>query len=148
MKSIAAALVSSSMVSMRLRLSGPVSSMVCLPTRAQVRLHRWDRRLSSFGLEYAARRVCTHVCGVIFWPVRTLGLFLGIKVIEVAEELVEAMHCRQKFVPVAKVVLAELACRIAEGFERLGDGDVSRLKSDRRAGNANLGQAGALGAAR
>ena len=35
MKSFAAATISSSTVSMRLRVSGPVSSIFCLPTRPQ-----------------------------------------------------------------------------------------------------------------
>jgi len=39
---------------------------------------------------------------------------LGIQVIKVAEELVKAMHCRQKFVLVTEMVLAELTGGIAE----------------------------------
>jgi hypothetical protein len=34
-------------------------------------------------------------------------------VVQVSEELIEAMHRREKLVQVTKVVLAELACRIA-----------------------------------
>ena len=43
------------------------------------------------------------------------GIFHRIEVIEIAEELVEAVHRRQELVLVAKVVLAELAGGIAHG---------------------------------
>ena len=42
-----------------------------------------------------------------------LGLLLGVEVVEVAEELVEAVHGRQELVAVAEVVLAELAGGVA-----------------------------------
>ena len=56
-----------------------------------------------------------------------------VEVIEVAEELVEAMHRRQELVAVAQVVLAELAGGIAQRLE--GRGDRRRLgrHADRRA---------------
>ena len=41
--------------------------------------------------------------------VALLRLLLGVEVVEVAEELVEAVHRRQELVAVAEVVLAELA---------------------------------------
>src|SRR5262249_35575807 len=41
--------------------------------------------------------------------VRMLGLVLGVQVIEVAEEHVEAMHGRQELVAVTEMVLAELS---------------------------------------
>ena len=75
--------------------------------------------------------------------VRILGLFLGVEVVEVAEELVEAVHRRQELVLVAEVVLAELAGGVAERLEQLGDGRVFRLQADVGAGHADLGQAGA-----
>ena len=63
--------------------------------------------------------------------------------IEVAEELVEAVHGRQKLVAVAEMVLAELAGRVAERLQQLGDRRILRLKPDGRARQADLGQAGA-----
>jgi hypothetical protein len=42
-----------------------------------------------------------------------LRLLLGVQVVEVAVELVEAMKGGQKFVPVAKMILAELASGVA-----------------------------------
>ena len=60
-----------------------------------------------------------------------LGLLLGVEVVEVAEELVEAVDRRQVLVPVAQVVLAELAGGVAERLEQLGDGRVFLLQADR-----------------
>jgi hypothetical protein len=51
-------------------------------------------------------------------PVRQLGLLLGVEVVEVAEELVEAMDRGQELVPVAEVVLAELPGGVAQRLER------------------------------
>ncbi len=45
-----------------------------------------------------------------------LWVLLGVEMIEIAEELVEAVHRRQVFVAVAKVVLAELAGGVAHGL--------------------------------
>ena len=72
-----------------------------------------------------------------------LRFFLGIQVIEIAEELVEAVHGRQIFIAVAEVVLAELAGGVAERLQQLGDGRVFLLQADGGAGHADLGQAGA-----
>ena len=83
---------------------------------------------------------------IVLRSIGLLGLFLGIEVIKIAEELVEAMIGRQVFVAVAEMVLAELAGRIAQRLERLGDGDVPVLETDRRTGNADLGEAGAQAA--
>ena len=94
-------------------------------------------------LEHAARRIGLDEIGVVLRPVGPLRLLLGVEVIEVAEELVEAVVGRQIFVAVAEVVLAELAGGVAERLERLRDGDVAVLEPDRRAGNADLAQAGA-----
>jgi hypothetical protein len=49
--------------------------------------------------------------------VGVLRLVLGVQVVEVAEEDVEAVHGRQEFVAVAQMVLAELPGHIAERFE-------------------------------
>ena len=50
------------------------------------------------------------------------GVFHRVQVIEIAEELVEAVHRGQELVPVAEVVLAELAGGVAQRLERGGDG--------------------------
>ena len=72
--------------------------------------------------------------------VRIFGFFLGVEVVEVAEEFVEAVHCRQKLVLVAQMVLAELAGDVAVRLEQFGDGGVLRLKSDIGSGHPHLGQ--------
>ncbi len=128
---------------MRFLLSGPVSSIFCLPTLPQRGstvasslsvAHEWmTPRGPKFLLEVREvllRRIVVH-----------LRLFLGVQVIEVAEELVEAVIGRQHVVEVAEVVLAELPGRIALVLEQRRDGDGLFGHADRRAGNADLGEA-------
>ena len=50
--------------------------------------------------------------------VRQLRLFLRVQVIEVAEELVEAVHRRQVLVAVAEMVLPELSGGVAERLQQ------------------------------
>ena len=73
-------------------------------------------------------------------------LFFGVEVIEVAEELVEAVVGRQHVVEIAEMVLAELAGRVALVLEAGGDGDELLRHADRRARDADLGEAGAIDA--
>ena len=63
--------------------------------------------------------------------------------IEVAEELVEAVHRRQELVLVAEMVLAELTGGVAERLQQFRDGRVFRPKADIGARHPDLGQAGA-----
>jgi hypothetical protein len=95
--------------------------------------------------QHAAWRIVVDIVLVVLRPVRAFGLFLGVEVIKIAEELVEAVHGRQVFIAVAEVVLAELPGCVAQGLKRLSNRDVARLKADRRAGNADLREARALG---
>ena len=44
-------------------------------------------------------------------------------------EFVEPVYGGQMFIPVAKVVLAELACAVALSLEQLGDGHVATLEA-------------------
>jgi hypothetical protein len=60
----------------------------------------------------------------VFGIVGVLRLLLRVEVVQVAEELVEAVVGGEKLVLVPEVVLAELASGIAERLERLGDRDV------------------------
>jgi hypothetical protein len=73
--------------------------------------------------------------------VRLLRILFGVQVVEVAEELVEAVHGRQELVPVAEMVLAELAGRVAERLQELGDRHVLRLQAHRRSRYAHFAQA-------
>src|SRR5215467_4330480 len=45
-----------------------------------------------------------------------LRLFFRVQVIEVSKELIKSMHGRQMFITIAKMVLAELPCGVAERF--------------------------------
>ena len=75
--------------------------------------------------------------------VRQFRLFLGVQVIEVAVELVEAVNGGEKFVAVAKMVLAELPGRIAERLEQLGNRRILLLQPNCGPRQADLGQTGA-----
>ena len=66
-----------------------------------------------------------------------------VEVIEVAEELVEAVHGRQELVAVAQVVLAELAGGVAHRLQRRRDGRRLRGHADRGARLADGRHAGA-----
>jgi hypothetical protein len=50
----------------------------------------------------------------ILWIIGEFRLFFRVEVIEIAEELIESVDGRQEFIPIAEMVLAELAGRIAE----------------------------------
>jgi hypothetical protein len=78
--------------------------------------------------------------------VRVLRVLLGVQVVEVAEELVEAVRRRQVLIAVAQVVLPELAGRIAERLQELGDRRVLGRDPDLRTRYADLAQAGAVDA--
>ena len=123
MKSVVAVRNSSSIVSMRFLVSGPVSSHFCLP--------QGPKRGSSPGVSVAvadalqdAARTELRFEGGVLWIVGMLGLVLGVQVIKVAEELVEAVHGRQELVAVPEMVLAELRRGITLWFEQLGNGRV------------------------
>src|SRR6476620_2511776 len=109
---MAAAEVSSSIVSMRFLVSAPVSSMVCLPIL--------PKRGSTVG---SSRSLALHLSTPqtelgeirrILRIVRQFRLLLGVEMVEIAEELVEAVHGRQRLVAVADMVLAELPGGVTE----------------------------------
>ncbi len=77
--------------------------------------------------------------------VLVLRLFLGVQMIEVAEELVEAVVRRQMLVEVAEVVLAELPGRVALFLEKRSDGSVLFLHALRGPRHADLGKPRAEG---
>ena len=96
--------------------------------------------VAGFAFEYAARPELgpePRILGVI----RVLRLFLGVEMIEIAEEFVEAVYGRQIFVAVAEMVLAELPGGVAERLQGFRDAHVFGVKSDVRAGQPDLGQA-------
>ena len=123
MKSSAASRNSSSTVSIRFLVSGPVSSIRCLPTRPNRGSRSGRPSPSPRSAGRRAGRTARGSSGVLR-VVRVLRLLLGVEVVEVAEELVEAVHGRQELVAVAEVVLAELPGGVAERLEQVGDGRV------------------------
>jgi hypothetical protein len=76
--------------------------------------------------------------------VRQFRFLFGVEVIQVAEELVEAVHRGQVLVAVTEVVLAELPSGVALRLEPRRDRRVLRLQAQRRPGQTHLGQAGAV----
>jgi hypothetical protein len=78
--------------------------------------------------------------------VRLLGVFFGIQVIEVAEELVEAVIRGQHVVQVAQVVRAELARRVTLLLEQRRDLDDLLRHADRRGRDTDLRKARAADA--
>ena len=94
-----------------------------------------------FTLQHAARAVFLSERRVLR-IVRIVGLFLGIEVVEVSEELIESVHGGQMLVAIAEVVLAELAGRIAEILHELPNRGILEAQTERRAWRADLGEAG------
>jgi hypothetical protein len=74
-------------------------------------------------VDHAARPELLPELGVLR-VVGVLRLLLRVQVVEVAEELVEAVAGRQELVLVAQVVLPELPGGIAERLHDLGDGRI------------------------
>ena len=132
--------ISSSTVSIRFGQSSPASSIFCLPIAPQR------------GCTVESSALVAHECTMLRAP--TVGLqrlrvsrmamvFHRVEVIEVAEELVEAVHRRQELVQVAQVVLAELPGGVAHRLQRGGDRRRLRRHADRRARLADRREAGA-----
>ena len=109
---------------------------------AEARIDRGVVDVGRLALQDAARAELGAV-GRVLRIVRQLRLFLGVEMVEVAEELVEAVHGRQRLVAVADVVLAELAGGVAEVLEQAADRGIELAHAHRRAGEAHLGESGA-----
>ena len=58
------------------------------------------------------------------------------------EELIEAVHRWQRFVPVADMVLAELSGGIAEILEQTANRRIELAHAHRRAGETDLAESG------
>ena len=94
------------------------------------------------AVENAARPVAG-VEGRILGPVGVLRLLLGVEVVEIAIEDVEAVDGGQMLVSVAKMVLAELAGNVALALQDFCECGVGRRKADGRARQAHRRQPGA-----
>ena len=109
---------------------------------AEARIDRGIVRRRGLALQHAARAELGEVRRIL-GIVGQLRLLLGVEVVEVAEELVEAVDRGQRFVAIADVVLAELAGGVAEVLEQAADRGIELAHAHRGAGKADLGQAGA-----
>ena len=59
--------------------------------------------------------------------VAVLRLLFGVAVVQIAQELIEPMHCGQVLVAVALVILAELTGGVTLGLKHGGERDVRLL---------------------
>ena len=123
--------------------AGVADGLLADPAEARV-----DRRIVGVGglaVHDAARTEPLAKVRKIPWVrvIRQFRLFLGVQVIQIAVELVEAVHCRQIFVAVAEMVLAELRGRIAQRLEQFGDRRVFLGQADRGGRQSDFGQPGA-----
>src|SRR6185436_8632749 len=115
--------------------SGVLALLFAPGTEAGILAGRIGR--CSYTLHHAAR---TELCpeGWIFRIVGILRLVLGIQMVKIAEEFVEAVHGRQEFVAVAEMILSELSGRIALRLQKLGDGRIFFRQPLLRRGQSHL----------
>src|SRR5262249_26204935 len=83
----------------------------------------WIIDIRRKGVKDAARSISVEEVGIFrrFGIVRIFRLVLGVEVIKIAEELVEAVQGGKKFVAITDVVLAELPGGVALRLEQLSD---------------------------
>ena len=110
-------------------LSGPVSSIFC-------------RLAIGPGVDNAARTELLLELRILRIEV-AFRFLLGVEVVEIAEELVEAVIGRQVLVLIAQVVLAELPGRVTLRLQRIGDRRHPVRDAVRIARHADGQQAGA-----
>ena len=109
---------------------------------AEARIHGRVVLVRGLAAEHAARP--EHLAELrVLRVIEELRLLLGVEVVQVAEELIEAVNGGQILVAVAEVVLAELAGGVAERLEHFGDGRVLLVQAHGRGRHADLAQAGA-----
>ena len=111
---------------------------------AEARVVRRVVHVRGLAVQHAARsehRLELRVLRII----RILRLLFRIQVIEVAEPFIEPVDRGQHVVAVAEVVLAELARHVAQRLEQVGESRISRRNAFLRAGQTDLGEAGANG---
>jgi len=118
-----------------------VSSIFCLPT-GPLRIHGRIVGLGRQQWSTPARAVFLAELRV-FGIVIRLRLSSALMVVEVAEELVEAMHGRKVLVVVTQVVLAELAGGVACSLSRSAMvGDQSGMPWEEPACRSSTGRCG------
>ena len=88
-------------------------------------------------MQHASRSELPLKCRV-FRVVRIFGLFLGIEMVEVTKELVEAVHRREKLILVSQVIFSELASGVAERLQEFRNGRVFRADTESAPGIPTL----------
>ena len=78
----------------------------------------------------------------IGWVVGVLRFFLGIQVVEVAVELVEAVGRGQHVIPIAQVIFSKLTRRVPTGPQQRGNRGILFLHAFWRAREAHLRESG------
>ena len=116
--------------------SGPSSTIFCLPTLPQRGISVGSSVVGRPAVHQAARAVLV-VVGLVVRERVPVRVRHGVEVVQVAEELVEAVQRRQVLVQVAEVVLAELPGGVALRLERGGEGAGLGRHADVGAGLAD-----------
>ena len=101
--------------------TGVLDRLLAYP--AKTGIDRWIVLVGRQAVHDASRPEFLEKSG-IFGIVDFFRFLFRVQVIEVAEELVESVRRWQVFIPVAKVVLSELAGRVAQRFEQFRDGGI------------------------
>src|ERR1700733_8214112 len=115
--------------------SGVFDLLFADPAKAWI--DRWIIGVGRGAFEHAPRaepRGKSWILGII----RIFRIFFRIQMVEIAEKLVEAVHSRQIFIAVAKMVLAELTGGIVERLQCLRYGNVGGVQSYSCAWDAHL----------
>ncbi len=134
---MAAAEVSSSIVSMRFFGEGAGVFDGLLADLAETWVHRGIVHIRGLASQNAARTEFGAV-GRVLRIIRKFRFFLGIEVVEVAEEFIETVDSREGLIAVADMVLAELARSIAEVFRSAHPPRIELAHPHRCAGKADL----------
>ena len=107
-------------------------SILLLPDLAELRIDSLIGGIGRICVQDTARPEPLAEFG-IFRIIRILRLFLGVEVIKIAEELVEAMYRGQMLIAVAQMVLAELAGRIVERLHHIRHARIFGAEPELRA---------------
>jgi hypothetical protein len=76
--------------------------------------------------------------GIVPGILRLLRLLLGVQVVQVAVELVEAVHGREELVAIAQMVLPNLGSHVTLRFEQVGQGRILGLDALQSAGHPHV----------
>src|SRR5262249_12760415 len=107
---------------------------------APARLHGWIVYICRPCVEHIAR---SNSGFERWWIVAMTGVLHCIEVIEIPEELIEAVQRRQELIEVAQMVLAELAGGVTHGFQHGGNSRRGIRHADRRASLTDSSQSSA-----